>query len=92
MYTLVFNNGAVQGYRDGVFIVSSSKSGTLAQFAYVYMGINAAGGATRKTKSKWSDFRIYSTALSTSDVKELYSTSASVDKNGNMYAYEFKEE
>lgn len=92
MYTLVFNNGAVQGYRDGVSIVSSSKSGTLAQFAYVYMGINAAGAATRKTKSKWSDFRIYSTALSASDIKELYNTSASIDKNGNMYAYEFKEE
>ena len=92
MYTLVFNNGIVQGYRDGMLVTSNSKSGTLAQFAYVYMGINVAGGAHRQTKSKWSDFRIYSTALSASDVKELYSTSASVDKNGNMYAYEFKEE
>ena len=92
MYTLVFNNGIVQGYRDGVSIISNSKSGTLAQFSYIYMGINVAGGAYRQTKSKWSDFRIYSTALSASDIKELYSASASVDKNGNMYAYEFKEE
>lgn len=91
MYTLVFNNGMVQGYRDGILVTSNSKSGTLAQFAYVYMGINVAGGAYRQTKSKWSDFRIYSTALSASDIKELYSASASVDKNGNMYAYEFKE-
>ena len=92
MYTLVFNNGIVQGYRDGEVVTSNSKSGILAQFAYVYMGINVAGGAYRQTKSKWSDFRIYSTALSASDIKELYTTSASVDKNGNMYAYEFKEE
>ena len=92
MYTLVFNNGIVQGYRDGMLVTSNSKSGTLAQFAYVYMGINVAGGAHRQTKSKWSDFRIYSTALSDSDIKELYNISASVDKNGNMYAYEFKEE
>lgn len=92
MYTLVFNNGVVQGYRDGEVITSNSKSGNLAQFIYIYLGINQAGGVYRQTKSKWSDFRIYSTALSASDIKELYNTSASIDKSGNIYAYEFKEE
>lgn len=74
--------------------------GELYGVAATYKGITGStivingwdSSADYKTNGYISDFRIYSTALSASDVKELYNTSASVDKNGNMYAYEFKEE
>lgn len=42
-------------------------------------------------KGNISDVRIYCTALSPSDIAELYQTAAQVDKDGNVYAYEFKE-
>lgn len=38
-----------------------------------------------------SDFRIYCTALTDKQIKELYDTSATADKNGNMYGRELIE-
>lgn len=39
-----------------------------------------------------SDFRIYSTALTENQVKELYNTSMAIDANGNIFARELVEE
>jgi len=38
-----------------------------------------------------SDFRIYATALTAMQVKELYNTSMSVDSSGNIHARELVE-
>lgn len=43
------------------------------------------------TQGKIADFRIYSTALSEDDIKEIYQTKASIDKNGNIYCNSIEE-
>lgn len=60
---------------------------------YLALG-NSYTGTTWNTKfvGCMSDFRMYSTVLTTELIKELYDVSASIDKSGNVYAYEFMEE
>ena len=50
-----------------------------------------SSSTSQNYKGLISDFRLYNTPLSSSDILELYQTASSVDRNGNFYAYDFKE-
>ena len=58
---------------------------------FVALGCDFPGGDEYYTGSI-SDFRIYATALSASDIMDLYVNVASITKSGSFMTYEFKEE
>ena len=89
MITMTRSTSETRFYINGELKITGS-AGTIPSGSY-FVGAWKTSNE-QNYKGKISDFRLYSTVLSVEDIKELYSTSASVDKNGNMYAYEFKEE
>lgn len=89
MITMTRNASETKFYINGELKITGS-AGTIPSGNY-FVGAWRTS-SEQNYKGKISDFRLYSTVLSVEDIKELYNTSASIDKNGNMYAYEFKEE
>lgn len=91
-----YDNSKLRIYINGELKGEVAKTGSITYHSGTpwSIGVNPSGTGDggEHFYGKLSDVRIYSTALSASDIKELYNTSASIDKNGNMYAYEFKEE
>ena len=89
MITMTRNASESKFYINGELKITGS-AGTIPSGNYFIGAWNTS--SQQNYKGRISDFRLYSTVLSVEDIKELYNTSASIDKNGNMYAYEFKEE
>lgn len=89
MITMTRNASETKFYINGELKITGS-AGTIPSGDYFIGAWNTS--SQQNYKGKISDFRLYSTVLSVEDIKMLYNTSASIDKNGNMYAYEFKEE
>lgn len=89
MITMTRNASESKFYINGELKITGS-AGTIPSGNYFIGAWQTSTG--QNYKGRISDFRLYSTVLSVEDIKELYNTSASIDKSGNMYAYEFKEE
>lgn len=96
MITYVYTTTNMYAYLDGQ--LSSSYSITTYGLKYntnarLFLGCEAStanpGGSY--FYGLMSDFRMYYTALSADEIYELYSVSASADRNHNIYSYCFQE-
>lgn len=87
MFTYVFRNNSVLWYRDGGYQsgMTYEGDGTITWGSTFTLGNFYTPGTWDTSFCGYlSDFRIYSTALSADDIKELYETSASLCDNGTL--------
>jgi len=97
MFTYVYETTGCSCYLDGELY--QTKSYTSYGIYYninssrLFLGCEANGmnPSGPYFNGQESDFRVYATALSADDIKELYNTSASIDNKGNVYAREVVE-
>jgi len=85
-YAFTFDGENAIAYKDGILVDTNnfSSSVTLGSFSSIIIGLSRAGGVWRKNNNDYSDFRIYATALSASDILELYHTPETLSNNGTL--------
>ena len=76
-------------YIDGAFKANATTNRAVTGTTLYFNGWDS--GSSYNFNGSLSDFRFYATCLSADDIKELYSTSASIDNKGTIYVYEFNE-
>ena len=101
MLTGTYDGLATKIYIDGVLSGTNAAYTTKTPIYYnpsngIFIGAEAGGTTTTPAgnyfNGKISDVRIYATALSADDIKELYQVSSHICNNGTMMAYSFNEE
>ena len=100
MFTGTYDGYTTKIYVDGVLRGSSAVKSSKTPIFYnssngIFIGAEAAGSSATPAgqyfNGRISDVRIYGTALSASDIAELYNTPASLSKDGTLFAHDFHE-
>ena len=92
-YAITFKNGIAEVFVNGESLGTQdfSTAGTTLYVGGTSGFIGAYSADSELLNGSMSDARIYSTALSAEDIKELYNTAAYVDKDGSLRTYELVE-
>lgn len=84
-FAITWDGTKVYRYSNGIKFSESDFNVVSVYHPRLWLGNSTFGDRTlENSESCMSDFRFYATALSDSDVLELYQSSASVDNNGNL--------
>lgn len=87
-----FEDGIVKCYANGKYKTFHNRT---EYGIYIGTAISTFLGASTTTTEQFigdiSDVRVYMTALSDDQIKDLYNTSMAIDSNGNVYARELIE-
>lgn len=86
---LTFDGSVFRQYVNGAQLNTHTLASDYAGFkTYGQFGI---GDASANIQVELADVRVYATALSADDIKELYNVAAQIDKSGNVYCSNFVE-
>ncbi len=96
MLTFIYDETGTKTYINGILHHTYTNTSYGIKFntnARLFLGCeaNTASPTSPYYNGQMSDFRIYYTVLTEEQILELYNTSASIDKNGNIYARELVE-
>lgn len=84
-FAITWDGTKVYRYSNGIKFSESDFNAVSVYHPRLWLGNSTFGDRTlENSESCMSDFRFYVTALSDSDILELYQSSASVDNNGNL--------
>lgn len=77
-YAIIYDGSNLKLYRDGNVVQSIAATGNMASFNYLALNYSYAGSAKRGSDCSYSDFRLYTTALSEADIQDLYALGAQI--------------
>lgn len=89
MIAFTFKDGVLRMYVNGEYYGIKDRSSN-GHFLHGQKKYNPTIGES--LIGDVSDLRCYITALSADDIKELYQTTCSIDRNGNLHAYDICED
>lgn len=95
LLTMTCDGTVVKIYENGTLIGSYNAGNEILDANDLVIGARASSADAESTSvyftGQISDFRIYATTLSESDIQSLYNNSGFLDSSGNIYATEYTE-